>query len=127
MRLIDAKVVEWKVEQFLQYRYEDYGMMFGPGLEILNIIRNAPTIEPKPNDPLTLDELREMDGEPVWMSTRRLSEWCIVHSFHSDDVIGGGIIVTRRTAEKRTCSYADYGKTWLAYRRRPEEGGSVGH
>ena len=80
-----------------------------------------------PNDPLTLEELREMDGEPVWMSTRRLSEWCIVHSFHSDDVIGGGIIVTRRTAEKRTCSYADHGKTWLAYRRRPEEGGSVGH
>ena len=75
----------------------------------------------KPNAPLTLEELREMAGEPVWVSTGRLSEWCIVHSCHSDDVIGGGVIMTRRTAEKRTYPYADCGKTWLAYRRKPEE------
>ena len=74
------------------------------------------------NDPLTLDELRQMDGEPVWVVTERLKEWCIVHSHHSDDVIGGGIIATRRTAEKRVYSYADNGKTWLAYRHKPEEG-----
>lgn len=74
------------------------------------------------NDPLTLDELRLMSGEPVWVVTDRMKEWCIVHSHHSDDVIGGGIIMTRRTAEKRTYQYKSYGYTWLAYRRKPEEG-----
>ena len=73
------------------------------------------------NAPLTLDELRKMGGEPVFVVTDRLKEWCLVHSHNSDDVIGGGIIMTRRTAEKRTYQYACYGKTWLAYRQKPEE------
>lgn len=73
-------------------------------------------------EPLTLDDLRKMDGEPVFVVTDRLKEWCLVHSHNSDDVIGGGIIMTRRTAEKRTYQYACYGKTWLAYRQKPEEG-----
>ena len=74
------------------------------------------------NEPLTLDELRKMGGEPVFVVTDRLKEWCLVHSHNFDDVIGGGIIMTRRTAEKRTYQYACYGKTWLAYRQKPEEG-----
>ena len=73
------------------------------------------------NKALTLDELRKMSGEPVFVVTDRLKEWCLVHSHNSDDVIGGGIIMTRRTAEKRTYQYACYGKTWLAYRQKPEE------
>ena len=76
----------------------------------------------KKAEPLTLDELRKMGGEPVFVVTDRLKEWCLVHSHNSDDVIGGGIIMTRRTAEKRTYQYACYGKTWLAYRQKPEEG-----
>ena len=75
-----------------------------------------------PNTLLTLEDLKGMSGEAVWVVTERLKEWCIVHSHHSADVGGGGIIMTRRTAEKRTYPYTDYGKTWLAYRRKPEEG-----
>ena len=33
----------------------------------LDVICRMPTIAPPPNDPLTLEELREMDGEPVWV------------------------------------------------------------
>lgn len=33
--------------------------------DILYMIRKQPTITPPPNDPLTLEELRKMDGEPV--------------------------------------------------------------
>lgn len=73
------------------------------------------------NKSLTIDELRQMDGEPVFVVTDRLKEWCLVHSHNSDDVIGGGIIMTRRTAEKRTYQYACYGKTWLAYRQKTED------
>ena len=71
-------------------------------------------------EPLTLDEMRKMSGDPVFVVTERLKEWCLVHSHNSDDVIGGGIIMTRRTAEKRTYQYACYGKTWLAYRQKKE-------
>lgn len=73
------------------------------------------------NEPLTLDELRKMSGDPVFVVTDRMKEWCIVHSHHSDDVIGGGIIMTRRTAEKRTYQYKSYGYTWIAYRQKPAE------
>lgn len=37
--------------------------------QIIDAFDMAPTVEAEPlfpNDPLTLDELREMDGEPVW-------------------------------------------------------------
>ena len=77
-------------------------------------------IKQERNAPLTMDELRKMSGEPVFVVTDRLKEWCLVHSHNSDDVIGGGIIMTRRTAEKRTYQYACYGKTWLAYRQKKE-------
>ena len=65
-------------------------------------------------EPLTLDELREMDGEPVWVQSPGIPEygrWAIVEGagenclFLHDDF---------------TCH--DYGKTWLAYRQKPEEG-----
>ena len=57
------------------------------------------------NEPLTLDELRKMDGEPVWCVSlgAKLSRgdgWYIgVNNWH----IGG------------------YGKSWIAYRQKPEE------
>ena len=61
--------------------------------------------------PLTLEKLKQMDGELVWV--KRLSEkqdlscW----GFHDEDGV---------------CGYCanfdddDYGKTWLAYARKPE-------
>lgn len=66
------------------------------------------------NDPLTLDELLMMDGEPVWVQSPGIPEygrWAIVEGagenclFLHDDF---------------TCH--DYGKSWLAYRQKPEEG-----
>ena len=52
MRLIDADA--------LYAALKDAGMVFA-----LHMVETAPTINP-PNDPLTLGQLREMDGEPVW-------------------------------------------------------------
>ena len=66
------------------------------------------------NDPLTMEELRQMDGEPVWVQSPGIPEygrWAIVEGagenclFLHDDF---------------TCH--DYGKTWLAYRQKQEEG-----
>lgn len=121
MRLIDAKVVEWKVEQFLQYRYEDYGMMFGPGLEILNIIRNAPTIEPKPNDPLTLDELREMEGEPVFLKRPGYCDrWALV-KVSTETLNVYFILVDGIEDETFISAEIEIKNGCKVYRRKPEE------
>ena len=81
------------------------------------------TTLPPPNEPLTLEELREMDGEPVWCKwllpeDRAIEQgkWFIVIS---GDKAG---LEIKRPAEYgcHFCKIDDYGKTWLAYRRPPE-------
>lgn len=75
--------------------------------------------------PLVLDELRKMDGEPVWVSVSKnwresgVSEgWCIVR-FHSvDDRVRVYIYDTRHGA--RFFAQQDYGISWLAYRQKPK-------
>ena len=64
-------------------------------------------------EPLTLDELRKMDGEPVWVQSPGVPEygrWAIVEG------AGENCLFLR---DDFTCH--DYGKTWLAYRQKPEE------
>ena len=57
------------------------------------------------NEPLTLDELRQIDGEPVWLVNQNGGRWVIMSGAYLWD--------SRKNA--------DYGKTWLAYRQKPEE------
>lgn len=75
------------------------------------------------NKPLTLDELREMDGEPVWLETGEVSIgeqifgcWEILEQVTATPVLA--FWFTRR---KAGLTNINYGKTWLAYRYKPEE------
>ena len=43
--------------------------------KVRKAVQNMPTLTP-PNEPLTLEQLREMDGEPVWMTP--LGFWALV-------------------------------------------------
>ena len=66
----------------------------------------------QPNAPLTLDELRQMDGEPVWVQSPGVPEygrWAIV------EWVGENCLFLH---DDFTCH--DYGKTWLAYRHKKE-------
>ena len=79
------------------------------------------------NEPLTLDELRQMDGEPVWVSISNnwresgVSEgWCIVRFHSEDDRVRVYVYDTRHGA--RFFAQQDYGESWIAYRQKPEEG-----
>ncbi len=94
--------------------------------QIIDLFDAAPVAESESNKPLTLDELREMD----------LKEWAWIEVLEPERF--------RETVSSyyRTCVqwyddkafscgypgitfdffYEDYGKTWLAYRRKPEEG-----
>lgn len=60
------------------------------------------------NEPLTLEELREMGGEPYWLVGLREDSapphWSILDSF-----------VAEHIEDYR------YGENWLAYRRKPKE------
>ena len=69
-------------------------------------------IKQERNTPLTLDELRKMDGEPVWVQSPGVPEygrWAIVEG------VGENCLFLR---DDFTCH--DYGKTWLAYRHKKE-------
>ena len=73
--------------------------------------------DPPPNDPLTLEELREMDGEPVWVEAMVSleTEWCIVKYDHQMKRIRFW------SADGGWYDSYDYGGRIIAYRRRPEE------
>lgn len=70
-----------------------------------------------PNEPLTIEQLREMDGEPVWIANPDALEygrWGIVDGVYQAE--DDQMLMLRGDY---SCHY--YGKTWLAY-RRPSEG-----
>ena len=69
-----------------------------------------------PNEPLTIEQLREMDGEPVWIANPDALEygrWGIVDGVYQAE--DDQVLMLRGDY---SCHY--YGKTWLAYRRPPE-------
>lgn len=75
------------------------------------------------NDPLTLDEIRAMVGEPVVLVTGDIQEkekiitgWEILDHHATKENL---FFFTRRT---RGFLGENYGITWLAYRRPPKEG-----
>ena len=74
-----------------------------------------PTLTP-PNEPLTIEQLREMDGEPVWIVDIGPHKW----------YGPGWAIVERDNCLVRTAKnwspvfFERYGEQWLAYRRPPE-------
>lgn len=88
--------------------------------EVIALLRSHP--EAQPNEPLTLEELREMDGEPVWveMFVKGLkSHWAIVHGEYLTD--------GRFAEDKQRCLLSidkngGHGLAFRAYRRKPEEG-----
>ena len=67
-------------------------------------------------EPLTLDELRQMEGQPVYI-VENTEYWAIVNSFDQSGVY----LLSYGNPDDYGC-FGLYGKTWLAYRQKPEEG-----
>ena len=76
-------------------------------------------------EPLTLDELRKMDGEPVWTVTTGISSSGRWELCTCETVCACPLHKVLRcvTADGEVTDYDldTYGKTWLAYRQKPEE------
>lgn len=101
-------------------RIEVGGMIyeFEDGISLMAILdENADRVyegaasEP-PNVPLTMEELREMDGEAVWISFDENMWHVFIHHKTCDGIV---------TGENNFLWFESYGKTWLAYRHKPEE------
>lgn len=71
-------------------------------------------------EPLTLEELRQMDGQPVWgksLITGKPGEWFILRVVEMSKTW----FIACAGAEQGFGDKDTYGETWLAYRRKPAE------
>lgn len=125
-RMIDASRFGEILEQWKKDCLEDNDIQGADIiLDVILQLDDMPTLTP-PNEPLTLEQLREMDGEPVWVKQLKgLSvcdtDWAVVEFRLQPDVKHDKIRVWWPGSEDEdTPSEDDYGKTWLAYRRPPE-------
>ena len=72
------------------------------------------------NAPLTLDDLRKMDGEPVWCEIYIKGQFPFYGIVHGDNVTGF-ITGDDRPVNLAITNVGAYGLAWLAYRQKPEE------
>lgn len=108
MRLIDADELRCKAQHAKDIAKYDGGLL----VVGLGYILDAPTAEPS-NPPLTLEQLKQMQGEPVWVVSLKgdfKSQWVIVQG--TQDYMRGDTL-TLVDFEYRN------GKSWLAYAHEP--------
>ena len=89
-------------------------------MAVFGIMQSMPTVDYQktPNEPLTLEELREMDGEPAWWDDGDGSCWGII----SVDSAGmwGGIPFFRGRWKEVNFEYNIEDRKMKIYRRPPE-------
>lgn len=56
---------------FAKERIKKSGLTNREKIAFLLLLEDVPMLAPPPNDPLTLEELREMDEEPVWCERQK--------------------------------------------------------
>ena len=114
MRLIDAEPLVKLLHSRCAQLSDDYGSLAGAVSGCLRLLQSQPTISALINEPLTQEELREMDGEPVWIVPMRGSggfcTWMLVDAEYE----------LCREVHGEMAVFENCGKTWLAYRCRLE-------
>ena len=78
-----------------------------------------------PNEPLTLEQLREMGGEPVWVTSARErgnipSRWVLFAGVSKSKRNSDVFVFATTGGIAQGYEAVNYGKTWNAYRRPPE-------
>ena len=118
MRLIDGDKLYAALDNIADHLFETksepQNSMAQTIQYVMGIVWDQPGITQPPNDPLSLEQLREMDGEPVWIvqiNDELRPFWGLVDAEDES------------AASRLYCAmFEDYGTEWLAYRRKPEEG-----
>ena len=87
------------------------------------LVEHLPTLTP-PNEPLTLEQLREMDGQWIIIKAFDADISGIMPAFIKDQFATTLCELGSKAIVPDLCevhfSFNEYGKTWLAYRRPPE-------
>ena len=108
------KILEYPVKKWsMEWDEREDGLSYYEALDLaISALRQQERFG-EVNKALTLEELRKMDGEPVWVQSPGVPEygrWAIVEG------VGENCLFLH---DDFTCH--DYGNTWLAYRRKHEE------
>ena len=106
-------------EVFVECR--NCGVMTGAKLSREQVILEWNHRVQQPNEPLTVDELRKMDGETVWYQTIPAGTYgsrrTICYGEDLKTYLTPQILLSSGYYEQ-----SNYGKTWLAYDHKPEAG-----
>ncbi len=111
IKILEYPVYKWSLE----WDDRDDGLSYCDAIQMaIDALKAQQAVEDNP--PLTLEELREIYGEPVFLNGGRGWRICYGVSDFGEEgpymEVGYGVRVP----------LFDYGKTCLAYRRKPEEG-----
>lgn len=117
VRPIDANMAMKKIRDYME-DFPNAGTRLATCRVILSMLgdeNQIPTLT-QPNEPLTLKQLREMDGQPVWVT--EVQHWALVDV----DVAGKYAEMPFANWNERGCSYCwdIKGRDLHCYRRPPE-------
>ena len=116
VRPIDAeKYMELLKEQYLHNKSMGNSQAARAWQGAIQLLYDMPTLTP-PNEPLTLDELREMDGEPVWVE--EVEHWALIDIEKSGQWAGIPFAVWAENGANFT--YNIEGRELHCFRRPPE-------
>ena len=118
-----------KLEEEIERPGSYYGAyaMYSTELEFVSMALSALRQEDhflevtKKVEPLTMDEMRQMDGEPVWCEIYIKGQPSFYGIVHGEKVTGF-IPGDDKPANLAITNVGAYGFAWLAYRQKPEEG-----
>lgn len=99
---------------------EHHGIGKYPHLKLKEALDMAIAALSQQNEPMTLEQLREMDGDPVYVVPKdkpaHCGGWCGVTVRKCDRY---SYVSLLRDADSGW-GFEEYGKTWIAYRLPPE-------
>lgn len=113
VRPIDGNILRKWCEKIIDQACHPATVQIGE--VILAKVRSMPTLTP-PNEPLTCEELRKINEEPVWIQNLEKpeeSQWRLLYWDKGKYLVLQGISVRGYLLE-------EYGESWFAYRRPPE-------
>ena len=113
------KILEYPVKKWsMEWDEREDGLSYYEALDLaISALRQQETVADRNglNEPLTLDELRKMDGEPVYcVEITGREEWM----FRRD---GGFADMYGEFTSDDFMVWDNYGKLWWCYRQKPEE------
>ena len=118
MKTLDEVIADITKQSGLEIRDVRKPMFYNQSIDHMLLMINehedrvcAYLAEMRKNDPLTWDELKQMEGKPVWVENKFYKKWLIAYQINENDIIfdGNGFYTQ--------AFVIDYGKSWQAYRK----------